>query len=132
MRPLPLAFVSRPGPDDGAMTTRIPTHFLTNRSPDGCADRTGIESPEHGSLSHRLGRYTTLLADALDAPDPLRAHRWACEIRNLGWSAALPGPAAMAGVLAMRLSDKNVSPGEIDLALDETLAEIRRAIARMA
>jgi hypothetical protein len=38
----------------------------------------------------------------------------------------------MAGVLAMRLSDKNVSPGEIDLALDETLAEVHRAVARMA
>ena len=114
------------------MTTRTPTHLLTNRSPDGSADRTGIESPEHRSLSHRLLRYTALLEDAAGDQDPLRAHRWACEIRNLGWSAALPGPAAMAGVLAMRLSDKNVSPGEIDLALDETLAEVHRAVARMA
>jgi hypothetical protein len=37
----------------------------------------------------------------------------------------------MAGVLAMRLSDEHASSGEIDLALDETLAEVRRAISRL-
>jgi hypothetical protein len=114
------------------MATDSLNHLFTDTSPDGWADRIGFKSPEPASLSHRLIRYTTLLEDAVGAQDALSAHRWACEIRNLGWSAALPGPAAMAGVLAMRLSDKNVSPGEIDLALDETLAEVHRAVARMA
>jgi hypothetical protein len=126
-----LAFVSRAGPDDGVMATRTPTYLVTDTSSDGCPDRTGVESPEHGPISHRLDRYTAWLGDAVRAQDLLRAHRWACELRDLGWSAALPGPAAMAGVLAMRLSDKNVSPGEIDLALDETSAEVHRAISRM-
>lgn len=87
---------------------------------------------EHAALAYRLIEDTKALTDAIRARDDSCAHRWACEIRDLGWSRALPGPAAMAGVLAMRLSDTHVSPGEIDLALDETLAEVRRAISLMA
>jgi hypothetical protein len=91
-----------------------------------------LASTKHAALARRLIQDTAALTDAVRAQDDSRAHRWACEIRDLGWSSALPGPAAMAGVLAMRLSDSHVSPGEIDLALDETLAEVRRAICRMA
>lgn len=112
MSGLSLAFASRASPDDAAMANR-------NSSP--------LCSP----LLQRLTRYASVLEEAVRTHDQPRAHRSACEIRDLGWSAALPGPAAMAGVLAMRLSDEHASSGEIDLALDETLAEVRRAISRL-
>lgn len=105
------------------MATHTPPHTLTKAS---------TESPARGSLSYRLTQCTVALADAFHAYDRPRTHRWACELRSLGWSAALPGPAATAGVLAMHLSDKDASPGEIDLAFGETLAEAYRAIARLA
>jgi hypothetical protein len=107
------------------MATHTPHQPYTNA-------RTVTGSSEQGSLLHRLTRCTAALADALHAHDQPLAHRWACELRSLGWSSGLPGPAASAGVLAMRLSDKDTSPGEIDLAFGETLAEAYRAILRLA
>jgi hypothetical protein len=105
------------------MATHTSPHTLTKASTDSSA---------HGSLSYRLTRCTVALADAFHAHDRPRAHRWACELRSLGWSAGLPGPAAMAGVLAMHLSDKDASPGETELAFGETLAEAYRAMSRLA
>lgn len=89
------------------------------------------ESSANTLLLQQLTRSVAALADAVHAHDVSRAHRWACEIRELGWSRALPGPAATAGVLAMRLSNNHTSPGEIDLALSETFAEVYQAISRL-
>lgn len=69
------------------------------------------------STRDRAADLVRMLKRHMKAADRLKAHRTACQLRDLGWTIALPSVAATAAVLAMQLSNSAVSDEKLLRAL---------------